>query len=442
MRKHINTINNEIFAPTVAIMQDLPWNNPVLLVKNIYTHFAGDSLYRNSIYLMLSSAIVAFFGFFFWMITARLYSPENVGIATTVISVTGLIGSFTLLGLNVGIIRFLPKAENKNEIINSSFTITAVISVLLSIIFLIGLNVFSPLLLILRENLFIASSFVIFVLAGSLNGIADSIFIAYRSAKYTFLKNIVFSIVKLIFPLLLVGFSAYGIYASVGIASVTAFILSTGLLIYNFKYKVKISLNLQAIKTIGSYSFGNYIAGFLGSFPTMILPVIVANKIGAAEAGYFYIALMIGGFLFIIPGATTQSLFAEGSHREDGMEEHIKKSIKITALLLLPATILVVLLGNYILLAFGKSYSTEAFRLLQLIAFSGVFVSINTILGTVLKVRNKIKELIGINAFSAVVIVLLSYLFTNLHLWGIGIAWIIGQGLTSIIYLYYFLRKK
>jgi len=391
---------------------------------------------------MLSTAIISFFGFFFWMINARLYTPEQVGIATTLISVMGLIGSFTMLGLNVGIIRFLPNSENKNEIINSSFTITAVLSILLSIIFLSGLNIFSPLLLILRENVFLASSFVIFIIIGSMNAIADSIFIAYRSAKYTLLKNFVFSISKLIFPFFLVAFNAYGIYASVGIASIIAFVVSIVLLIYYFKYQPKFSLNIRAIKKIGSYSFGNYIAGFLAALPVMVLPIIIANKIGAAEAGYFYIALMTAGIIFIIPNAATQSLFAEGSHREEEMKEHLMKSIKITALLLIPATLIIVFFGNYILLAFGKSYSSEAFRLLQLMAVSGIFVSINYILSTILKVRNRIKELIGINAFSALVIVLLSYLFINLHLWGIGIAWLIGQAIMSLIFIFTVFRKK
>lgn len=451
MKKYFGAFNDDLMTPALASIRSLPWyvqlmnvpwRHPRLAIKRIYTHFHSDSLYRNSMYLMLSTAVISFFGFFFWIINARLYSPENVGLATAIISVTGIIGGFTLLGLNVGIIRFLPKSENKNAIINSSFTIIAALSALLSVIFLLGLQVFSPLLLLLRENVFIASSFVVFGIAGSMGAIVDSVFIAYRSAKYSFFKNSVFSIVKLIFPFFLVVFGAYGIYASVGIANVAAFALSIGFLIYNFKYQPKISFNLPVIKKIGLYSFGNYIAAFLVSLPTLVLPIIIANKIGAAQAGYFYIALMIASFLFIIPNATTQSLFAEGSHSEDEMKGHINKAMKITALLLIPATIIIELFGNYILLAFGKSYSSEAFRLLQIIALSGIFVSLNLILSTVLKVRNKIKELITAGAFSAFIIVALSYLFINLGLWGVGLAWFTGQAATSLVYLFIVLRKK
>ncbi len=43
-----------------------------------------DPLYKNSFFIMLSSITNAGFGFFFWMIAARLYSAEDVGLISTV----------------------------------------------------------------------------------------------------------------------------------------------------------------------------------------------------------------------------------------------------------------------------------------------------------------------------------------------------------------------
>jgi len=73
-------------------------------ISKFYKHFANDSLYKNSIYLMLSTAVMAFFGFFFWIINARLFKPEQVGIATTLISVLTLISTFSILGLGNSLI--------------------------------------------------------------------------------------------------------------------------------------------------------------------------------------------------------------------------------------------------------------------------------------------------------------------------------------------------
>ncbi len=439
MKKYLSLVNNEFTSSVRSFSEGRSLRSlvlkPHIAFAKIYTHFASDSLYRNSIYLMLSTAIMAFFGFFFWIINARLYTPEQVGIATTLISVMGLIAGFSNLGLNVGLIRFLPTSKNKNELINSSFLISSVTALILSLIFLFGLHIFSPKLIFLRENFIYVISFVLFVVVLSNNTIVEALFVAYRSAKYTLVKNSVMSITKLFLPLALIAFSAFGIFAAVGLANIIALTLAVIILIRLFNFKISYRHNLNEIKKISAYSFGNYVAGFFGGLPVMVLPIIIVNKIGAAEAGYFYIALMIANFLFIIPQATTQSLFAEGSHSEDDMKEHIKKSVKITALLLFPAILVTIFFGNYVLLVFGKSYSTEAFRLLEIMALSSVFVALNSICGTVLRVRNKIKELISIGAFGAILILVLSYIFIDKGLLGIGIAWLTGQIFATFAYL-------
>lgn len=73
-------------------------------LAKFYKHVMSDSLYRNSIYLMLSTLIMSFFGFIFWMVASRLYDAGDIGLATGLISVMGLIVGLSVLGLNVGLI--------------------------------------------------------------------------------------------------------------------------------------------------------------------------------------------------------------------------------------------------------------------------------------------------------------------------------------------------
>ncbi|GBE20568.1 hypothetical protein BMS3Abin17_01309 [archaeon BMS3Abin17] len=47
------------------------------------------------------------------MIIARMFAIYEVGLATTIISVMGLITGFSVLGLNIGLIRYLPRAKEK-----------------------------------------------------------------------------------------------------------------------------------------------------------------------------------------------------------------------------------------------------------------------------------------------------------------------------------------
>jgi len=79
---------------------------------------------------------------------------------------------------------------------------------------------------------------------------------------------------------------------------------------------------------------------------------------------------------------------------------------------------------------------------LQILAFGGGFVSINSVFGTLLRVKKRIKSLIFVSTFTTIIILGGSYLLMNkgLGLLGIGYAWLIGQGVISVVYLLFFRR--
>ena len=72
-------------------------------LKTIYS----VSLYSNAAYLMIASISSALLGFVFWIIVVRFYDAEDVGVASATIAAMGLVGSFSRLGLEMGLVRFL-----------------------------------------------------------------------------------------------------------------------------------------------------------------------------------------------------------------------------------------------------------------------------------------------------------------------------------------------
>ncbi len=213
-------------------------------IKNIYQQIMTDPLYKNSIFNMASTFILGGLGFVFWIIIARLYKPEDVGIATTLISLMTLLSGFTIMGFNVSLNRYLPKSTHKNELINSSFVITTVAAILASTIFLLGLQIFSSQLLFLRSNVFYIISFTIFVIFCSWNILAESISMAFRAASNILIKNTIISLLKLLLPFALITFGAYGIFASTALALTLGVLFSLIILIIKFKIKPSISVNI------------------------------------------------------------------------------------------------------------------------------------------------------------------------------------------------------
>ncbi len=419
--------------------------NTISEVGNILTsrqrlkQFMTLPLYANAIYLMATTVILSLLGFAFWTVVTRFYTEVDVGFASAAISALSLITMLSLVGLDLSIIRFLPQEKKPQELINSYFTFIAIISVVTVGIFTAGLDLWSPSLSFIKGNAVFCVVFIATAIMGALSRLIDNVFIAKRKAGFTLLKNIIFSVLKIPLPILFtLFFHSFGIIASWGISigiSVAVSLLFFMPRVQNH-YKLVPTLNLNLIRGIWRYSGGNYLASLLTAAPATVLPMMVVNILGPVQNAYFYIAWMVATLLFTIPLSVSQSLFAEGSYFEDKLRENVIKSAKFTFLLLVPAVILVILVGKWVLLAFGQSYSENALHLLRILAVSSLPLSVTFIYSTVLRVTARIKELIIIWAFSAVTTLVVSYLIMPVTgIISIGYAWLGVQGALAIYIL-------
>ncbi len=401
----------------------------------------GEPLYMNSLYMMASTAMVSGSGFFLWMIAARLYPESQVGLATALVSITSFIMSLSILGFNYSIIRFLPKSRYKHQLLSSSLLVVGLAAALCSIVFLSLLPLFSPQHAFIRENPAMMLVFLFFTIAVSIDFATEAVFLALRKGKYIFYKNVGIVFLKLLLPVLLVPLGAFGLYMAWAVSISSALLVSSYVLLKKFGFKFKPSFRKIDLKQLLKFSFTNYIVSLTGIAPAMILPLVIANTINVESAAYFYIAFMIANLLYTIPYAATQSLFAEGSHNEKKFMLNIKKAIKLLSILLLPAILFLLTFGHFILLIFGKSYSTEGMQFLELLAIAGIPMALNYIGLTILNIRKKLQSLLVINILGAVAVLLLSYAFRDLALTGIGLAWLIGHSLKTIMYGGYIFYK-
>ena len=398
-----------------------------------------DPLYRNSLFLMANTIVMAGLGFIFWMVVARFYTEAEVGLSAAIISAMSLLALLSRLGLGVTLIRFLPRAEKPIDMINSCFTLSGIVALVVAAIFIAGLELWSPALGFIRENAIFSIAFVLFVLFWTLSGVMDFIFIARRRADFALSKNTIYSLLKIPLPILLVlYFHAFGIVASWGVALGVVLVISLFLFLPRVqnRYTPLPRINLGIIKNIWRYSAGNYFAGLFAAAPALLLPIMVVNLLGAEQNAYFYVALMVAGLLFAIPWAVSQSLFAEGSHFEVPLGVNVRRSYRFIFLLLIPAIILLLLMGKWLLLLFGASYSANALTLLWILGLSSLFTGVNSVYGSILRVRGRIGELAIIAGFVMFTVLVGSYfIMPSMGIVGVGYAWIAAHGLVSVYVL-------
>jgi len=408
-----------------------------ILATRTWRHFMHDSLYRNSIFLMISTAMLAAFGFAFWTIAAHLYTTSQVGIATTLISATGLLSNLSLFGFNHSFVRFLPSEKDKKVLIDSGLTIVTVVAALLAVGFVSLIPRIAPDLDFIRRTPSLILALILYIVLAGQNNITDSIFLSYKATIYTFLADVAQCLVKISLPFLLVGYTDGGLFLAYATGTLADMVFSFSFLATKFNYTPRPTLNTEKIKKVLSFSVGNYFGDFLQSSPALIAPVIITAEVNPSTSAYYYLAMTIASLVFVIPRAITQSLFAEGSHTRHIVRRHIIRSIKLMGGLLIPLCTLLCLFGGIVLKIFGHQYSENGLVLLRLFTVSALFIAINYLGMTVLKIYLHTKAIVIINLLGALFIVFTTVLYASHSLRDTAYTWLIGQALMSIMFITY-----
>jgi len=400
------------------------------LDKWIIDYFQNP-LFKNSYYILFNSILTASLGFIFWIIVSRLYSTVNIGYSVALISLIGIVTQIARFGVDVSIIRFFNYVNDATKLINTCFSFIGLSTLIIGIIFLFFIKIFIIKLDVVIDSYVYILGFLFFSLGSGLLLIQTNIFIASRNSKYLLYQSIIASgmsiLLAIIFSLFLMPI---GVFYSWGLSMFFAFLVC--LIIFLKKiipdYKPLFRIQWGLMKEIFPYSFGNYFVNLISALPPLLFPLIIVAYLMPEDSAYFYISFSIANIMFMIPGAISTSLFAEGSHNEKSFGINIKNAIKNTYFLLIPTIILVILFGNQILLLFGKNYSVNGHVLLSLLAISSLFLSLNSFYYTYLRIQFKIKELLSLTIFSSISILIISLIllyFFSIGISSVGLAYII-----------------
>ncbi len=408
-------------------------------------HFYSILLYRNAAYLTLNSLVTAVTGFLFWVLAARLYPDEIVGLASAVISAMSLLTLFANLGLDFALIRFIPESKNPSTLLKTCFIVSSLTAVVISVTFIIGLSFWSPRLLLIKESGLFIAVFIIVTTLSTIQGFTRQAFIAYRKASLSLAQGLTFGLSKFIALLFLTGLLTLGVFTAWGIGSGLAVVVGMLLLTFATQVKFKISslIDLGVLKRLIRFSLQNYLANMIWTIPGFVFPLLIVNMIGAQENAYFYIATRVSAFLSIVSIAVSTSLFAEGSYEEQAITRHVRRSLKFTNIVLIPLVIVFLFGSNLILQIFGDTYSQMAAGILRIFAIASIPANLNLIYFSKKRVQRKMTPVILLTIFISGGILALSAIF--LPRYGIivpGIANLIFQSIGSLLVLYDLLKQE
>lgn len=395
----------------------------------------GDSLYSNSFYIFLNTAVLSLAGFVFWFVAARLYESHVVGIASTIVSSATLIATLSYLGFDFALIRFLSKKSGfLHHYLSSALTISALLSIVFSFVYILFIPVFTSDMSVLLNGVN-GLIFILLAIGTTWNTLTNTAFVAFRISKYIVYASLVFVVVRMGLEITLITLDMGLVIAQTG-GFVTNILMCFLFLLSKKGYVFKPKIYNAAFREMTKYSLQTYVSNVVNNVSPLILPLIIVAILNPSQAAYYYIVIMVVGMLNILPQAISQSLFAEGSNDMEGFSDQFRKARKTMFITILPLIVAVLILGYPALLVFGNSYAQGGYLLLILMSIAVLPKMFNYMYATQLRVENKLVKIIHASIINCAITIGLSILFMILtkNLAYIGIAALLGEIIALVYY--------
>lgn len=404
-----------------------------MLKDTILERYFGERLYTNAFFLMGNTILSGGSGLFFWILSAKYYSAGDVGFGSAIISAIGFLAAISLLGFDIGLIRYLPEEKDKSKVINTSFILCGCTALIISTVFLIGIDIWAPALKLLRGNPLLEISVIIFTVASTFYLLQSNIFVAFGQARYSFWQAII-ALSRIPFLVLLASLGTFGIYSSNLLSSILSIVIC-----HLFIYKIYINytpftkIDHRPLRKMVKYSLGNYLANIFFLIPSMCVPVLVSNTLGTKTNAYFYISWWISELVRMVPLATTTSMFAEGSASTMDINKTVVEALKFIFLLMGLVFAGVILFGQSLLSLFGGDYADNSFSVLLLFCIGDIPFAFIAVYIARCRIEKALMPVIAAyGALGAITLIASYILMQTMGIVGIGYAWIMGNILVSL----------
>jgi O-antigen/teichoic acid export membrane protein len=175
------------------------------------------------------------------------------------------------------------------------------------------------------------------------------------------------------------------------------------------------------------------VGNVLNLLPTLVVPLIVLNRMSATTEAYYYVAFQLAALLFTATAAVEQAFLAEGASNGLMGRAVLMRSLRILLAFCIPAFLLILLFGRFALLAFGTKYAAHAEGSLIALAAAVLPIAADNWFLTVLRLANRLKPIVWSNAVYGAVVIGLAWVLAPHGLTAVSLCWPIGASAGALV---------
>lgn len=402
----------------------------------------------NGYALVMGSGAASVLGVVYWIMAARLYPAEVVGVDTAVLSAIFFLANLAQLNLVHALNRFVPLAgPGTLKLIVGAYIVSTLLALGASIIFLLGLDFWTPSLISLTSRPGSAIWFVVATISWCIFTLQDGVLIGLRQAKWVPLSTIAYALIKLgLIAAFATMFPTNGVLMSWTIPVIFLILPMNAFIFFRLvPNHIRATQHISqtfTFKGIARFVAGNYVSSFVWMATITLLPIIILEKLGATPSAHFYLAWNVAYALYFISINMGMSLVTEGSRDPENLDYYSFQTLKQTLRLIVPAVVVIVIGAPYILHLFGAAYAANDVMLLRSLSLSAVPYVFVLVYISMARVRREVLKILFTYTGLCVAVLLFTNIFVGVYgLEGVGFAWVIGQSFVVAVLLATDLRK-
>jgi len=400
---------------------------------------------------MLNTMLTGVLGFAFWILAARLYSPERVGVNSALIAVLMTVSTLCQVNLGSVFVRFLPETARPAKLIVLGYVVAAGFSLVVATGVAIVAPHFAKDLSVLGSSRLIGVIWVVSVALWCVFALQDGALTGLRSAKWIPVENTSFGILKIVALVILAAFGAAQGMLLAWVLPMVILVLPVNFIIFRRAVPAHMPAHTDGIvnrfgrRRLVRYLGMTSVASSIDQGMLAALPILVVAILGAAQNAYFYIAFTIVTTLELLADNIVTALTVEGTFATERLRELTAAVGRRFLVLLLPATLVLIVAAPLVLLFFGGAYVSHGTTVLRLLAFASMFRGAIWLYMAVCRIQGRGLSLLAVSAATSIGTLVFTSVFA--HLWGlngVGIGWLTSNVLVAIVVipmLWHFVRR-
>jgi O-antigen/teichoic acid export membrane protein len=193
---------------------------------------------------------------------------------------------------------------------------------------------------------------------------------------------------------------------------------------------------LPSRRVLGSVVFGEYVGGLAFTSMNSLPALIVAIRLGSAQAAYFQTPWLAGTSFDMLLFSFATSLIVESSARPEVASATVRRAVRFAVTFLTPCLVVLVVAAPWLLRILGGAYAAHGTRLLQLVALGLPFMAVNVLYVTFARLARRVRRVVTVQVSIATIVLSLTIvLLAPLGITGAGVAFLSGQAICAAVVL-------